>query len=1040
MKKILSFLFSMQLAGIFLLVLALSMAVATFIENDFGTLAARELIYDAFWFEVLLALFCINLIGVIFQKKLIQRKKYGAFLFHLAMIIILIGSGITRFFGYEGTMFIREGETTDFIYSEKPYIQLTTREGNKTASFDKQATFSRFSSTRFKQNVNFEGDDIKLELKDFIPNAARTIEENPEGQAVLSLVIIDNDQQWTELIEAGKKINLSAASVGFLSETKNDFSIFISNDSLYFESSMPVITTSMMDRSKDTLAEKQFHSFIPGKLYSFGQTKMVLRNFYPKAKISYVSSTSQQNQNGQHALIFNIKYKDRSQEEIVIGAPGLISEPSKFSINGTEFSLAYGPKKIQLPFSIKLIDFQLERYPGSQSPSSYASEIVLTDARKNLEEPHKIFMNNVLNYGGFRFFQSSYDSDEKGTVLSVNHDAWGTLVTYVGYALLALGMIVSFFGKNSRFKYLIKKSGELKKQSSKITASVIIIISALLSASSINAQSSDSFGFDENYINKEHATAFGELLVQGQDGRIEPLNTLASQVLRKVSRKEKIMGMNSDQVMLGILTEPAKWQTIPMIKVSHPGLQDALGIESKHAAFIDFFDMKQGGEFKLQQLIEKAYQKEPGNRSKFENELIKTDERINILYMALYGDLLRIFPIPADKEKKWLNSKNASGIIKDSTASLFIANILPMYFDSVRSAIATGNWAQANNTLDYIKTYQEKYGSELIPPESKIKLEIRYNKANIFKRLYQIYGLFGFIMLIFLFINLFNPKLKFRIPITTLIVLIIIGFILHTLGLAARWYISGHAPWSNGYESMIYIGWATILAGLIFTPKSKIALAITAILTSLILMVAHLSWMDPQITNLVPVLKSYWLVIHVAIITASYSFLGLGALIGFLNIILMNLKSKSNYKKLNLKISELTYIIEMTLIIGLILLSIGTFLGGIWANESWGRYWGWDPKETWALITILVYSFVLHMRMIPGLRSSFGFNLAALLAYGAVMMTYFGVNYYLSGLHSYAQGDPVPVPLFVYYTIAVIVIIGITGWFNNKKHERPDYR
>lgn len=1040
MQKFLSFLFSMQLAGIFLLVLALSMAVATFVENDFGTLAAFELVYDAWWFEALLALFCINLIGAVIRKKLLQRKKYGAFLFHIAMVVILIGSGITRFFGYEGTMFIREGETSDFIYSEKAYVQLSVHEDNKTASFDHQATFSRFSSAHVDQNYTFEGNDINLELKHFIPNAARTVEEHPEGNAVLSLVISENNQQWTELIEKGENINLNSSSIGFDSDEITDILITYRNDSLFFKSILPVVTTSMMDRSKDTLKADILHKFRTGKLYSFGQTKMVLRDFYPKAKINFVSSANVQNQSGQHALIFKIDYNNQSKEVAVSGAPGMISDPAEFTMDETAFSITYGPKKIQLPFSIKLIDFQLERYPGSQSPSSYASEVVLIDNRKDVGEPHRIFMNNVLNYDGFRFFQSSYDSDEKGTVLSVNHDALGTLVTYFGYALLVTGMIISFFGKSSRFNYLIKRSGDLKKQISRITVSVIILITVLLSVTSVHAQSFNSFGFDENYINKEHAHAFGKLLIQGQDGRIKPLNTLSSEILRKVARKEKIMGMNPDQVMLGMLTEPARWQTIPMIKISHPGIQDAIGIDSEYAAFIDFFDMKQGGIFKLEQLIEKAYRKESGNRSKFENELIKTDERINILYMALYGELLRAFPIPADAEKKWLNVKNSSETIEDSTASLFVANILPMYFDSVRHAITTGNWKPASNTLGYIKTYQEKYGEELIPPESKINLEIRYNKMNIFKRLYQFYGLLGFIMLIFLFINLFNPRFKFKIPLIILIILLVIGFLFQTYGLILRWYISGHAPWSNGYESMIYIAWATMLAGFIFTRKSKIALATTAILSSLILMVAHLSWMDPQITNLVPVLKSYWLIIHVAIITASYSFLGLGALMGFLNLILMNLKSKSNYKKLNLKISELTCIIEMTLIIGVILLSIGTFLGGIWANESWGRYWGWDPKETWALITILIYAFVIHMRMMPGLRSSLGFNLAALVAYGSVMMTYFGVNYYLSGLHSYARGDPVPVPSFVYYMVGVILIIAIAGWFNNKKHERPDYR
>jgi cytochrome c-type biogenesis protein CcsB len=262
---------------------------------------------------------------------------------------------------------------------------------------------------------------------------------------------------------------------------------------------------------------------------------------------------------------------------------------------------------------------------------------------------------------------------------------------------------------------------------------------------------------------------------------------------------------------------------------------------------------------------------------------------------------------------------------------------------------------------------------------------------------------------------------------------IIVFFIGHFAGLAIRWMISDHAPWSNAYESLVYIALATVAAGLLFSNKSVMALPVTSVLAWLILFVAHLNWMDPQITNLVPVLKSYWLLIHVAIITASYGFLAMGALMAVINLILMITQTKSNILQTGRMISELTVVIEMTLIIGLYLLTIGTFLGGVWANESWGRYWGWDPKETWALVSILIYAFVAHMRLVPGLKGNYLFNLMALLAFSSIIMTYFGVNYYLSGLHSYAKGDPIPIPVFVYYTLAVIGLIALLAWENQRR-------
>ena len=232
---------------------------------------------------------------------------------------------------------------------------------------------------------------------------------------------------------------------------------------------------------------------------------------------------------------------------------------------------------------------------------------------------------------------------------------------------------------------------------------------------------------------------------------------------------------------------------------------------------------------------------------------------------------------------------------------------------------------------------------------------------------------------------------------------------------------------------MIYIGWGTMLAGFVFMRQSPIVISIACLITAVILLTAHMSWLNPEITNLVPVLKSYWLTFHVATITASYSFLALGCLIGFLNLLIMIFRNKSNLLRVNLTLKELTLIIELSLTVGLILLVIGNFLGGIWANESWGRYWGWDPKETWSLVTIIVYSFVLHMRLIPGLRSTFSFNFLSMFAFASVLMTYFGVNYYLSGLHSYASGDPVPVPTFVYYTVGIMLAISALAWYNDMK-------
>jgi cytochrome c-type biogenesis protein CcsB len=233
---------------------------------------------------------------------------------------------------------------------------------------------------------------------------------------------------------------------------------------------------------------------------------------------------------------------------------------------------------------------------------------------------------------------------------------------------------------------------------------------------------------------------------------------------------------------------------------------------------------------------------------------------------------------------------------------------------------------------------------------------------------------------------------------------------------------------------MIYVAWATMLFGFLFGRESLLTIAATAFLTAMILMIAHWNWMDPEIANLVPVLNSYWLMIHVAIIVASYGPFALSMILGVLGLFLMVATTSKNKQKLNATLKELTTVNEMSITVGLVMLTIGNFLGGMWANESWGRYWGWDPKETWALISIMVYAFVLHMRLVPGLRSRFAFNLMSVYAFASIMMTYFGVNFYLSGLHSYASGDQIVTPSFVYYSIASVAVLGIFAYLKNIKY------
>jgi cytochrome c-type biogenesis protein CcsB len=808
------------------------------------------------------------------------------------------------------------------------------------------------------------------------------------------------------------------------------------NGELSIKAKEPISTMKMSDGSKDYYEKGKFVKFESKKLYTIGKLNIVLQKYHPSAKIELVKVKKNTALAGQNALVLEVKNNDKSKDVILYGNQGIIGEKKLVHIDGVTVGLSYGSKEILLPFEIRLDDFILERYAGSMSPSSYESHVTLIDKAENIEKPFRIYMNHILEHKGYRFYQSSYKPDESATVLSVNHDYYGTLVTYLGYTLMILGFIWTIISKNSRFAELSKRSTKIaQNRVVQSLLAVALLFATTTSEANTDTQKAVDIKAEMQKISKEHAEKFGKLLVQSKDGRIKPLDTLAREVIRKISRKNSFYNLTPMQVFLGMTSRPNLWQNIKIIKISNKELQKELGIEGKHAALVDLIKPYFGKtKYVLAEHVERVNRIKPAKRSKFDNEILKVDERVNIAYMVFTGGVLRIFPKPNDPNNTWYDPMGAMKLFEPKDQG-FVTNVFFRgYFPSFDNGVAKGDFSEADKFLGYISDFQQRAGSAIVPDSAKISLELLYNKYNLFKNLMFYFGLIGFVLLVILIVHIINPKFNVDRYVSIGLSLIAIGFFIQTLGLATRWYISGHAPWSDAYESLVYISWAIILAGFIFVKKSQITLAATSLLAALTLMVAHLNWLDPEITNLVPVLKSYWLVIHVAVITASYGFLALGALLGFINLILMISKNHDNHKRINLTVKELTYINEMSLLIGLVLLTIGNFLGGVWANESWGRYWGWDPKETWALVTILVYTFVVHMRFIPALKSVYTFNFASLIAFSSVIMTYFGVNFYLSGLHSYAKGDPVPIPTFVYVSIVIVFIVSIIAYIKDQKH------
>jgi len=1039
MKQLLSFFNSMKTTATLMSIFAFAIGYATFIENDYGTVTAKAEIYNALWFEILLGLLTFNLILNIYRFKMFSLKKAPIFIFHVSFIIIIIGAAMTRYVGYEGSMHIREGSSASTMTSMDTYFSVDAKVGDKTVSTAQTLYLSKRGTNTLSSSLVIDGKNVDVELIDYIPDAVETVVKvKTGGYAVANMMVTSGGDGKPLKLKEGEFYEGDDMVLDFNSKksfTKPVISIFTQDDKLYMKHDMPMKFLKMDDRSDGELASNAKELIETRILYTAISSSFVMREFIPHATTKIMTNPNASPQRpGYDGLKFNITVDGVTKESLVFGRVGTMAKEYHNDVNGVDVHLSYGSKEIVLPFAIHLKDFQLDRYPGSMSPESYASEVVLIDKEQDVNMPYRIYMNNILEHRGFRFFQASYDQDEKGTILSVNNDP-GTLPSYIGYFLLGLGMFWSLFSRENRFAKLASRA---KKASEQKALSFLLAFGVLASFTPAYATDLDPALKTVISFDKAHAKKFGELVIQDSGGRMKPMHTLSTEILAKINRGSSIkVGNNkltSTQVILGMMIKPDAYRDIKIIATKSEEVNRIIGakLDARYASFSQFFvDASTMKGYKLAQVVDDAVRKEPKHRTKIDKEILAVDERLNVAYMVYTGSLMKIWPKPSDANNKWFPTIEALQTFTEKDGER-VRTLAVAYFTSIDDSLQSGDWSASTEALSKIAEYQKFYGVEVYPSPTRISAEVFYNEAKIFERLYPLYLLVGFVLLILSFVKILKPSFKIEKYTKIALLLLITFFVAHTFGLANRWYISGHAPWSDGYESMIYIAWATILAGFIFSKRSSMTMASTGVLAGLILFVAHLNWMNPQVTNIVPVLNSYWLSIHVSMITASYGFLGLGALLGFIVILLFILKSPKNEKHISLSIKELNAINEMSLMVGLVLLTLGNFLGGVWANESWGRYWGWDPKETWALVTILVYAVVVHLRFIKELYSEFNFAVISLLSFTSVLMTYFGVNYYLAGLHSYAKGDPVPVPDFVPITYFIIFLVMALAFRNRK--------
>ena len=635
----------------------------------------------------------------------------------------------------------------------------------------------------------------------------------------------------------------------------------------------------------------------------------------------------------------------------------------------------------QLPFSITLNQFEIIYYKGTLAPMDFISHISVADKDCHRQIQGKVSMNHIFSYQHYRFYQSGYSEDNEGSVFSVSHDPYGIGITYAGYTLLLLSTVFFFFSPQSRFRQLLK--------SPLLHRSLTVIL--LLFAFSLNSNFLKANSPSPKVLPREVAEHFGDLYIL-YNNRICPLQTFARDFTVKLYGSSSYKGLTPEEVLTGWLFYYDSWKNEPIIRIKSNEARKLLEIEGNYARLKDYISTI--NEYKLEKMMNHI---RSGEQVTDKRGIEEADEKFNIINLVCTGAMMKIFPCRniAGKTLEWYSQSDQLPQDMDNDKWVFIRKSMSY----VNEMIVMKKYNDACLLLEKIKKYQQKECDGLLPADNKFKAEKIYNQFDYSKSVAMACICIGLICFIYYCHCMASQKRTSRKAIIILNILLWIVFTYLSAAICLRGYVSNHLPLSNGFETMQFMAWCTLLLTFLLQRKFAMLLPFGFLLCGLTLMVSMLGESNPQITQLMPVLQSPLLSIHVVVIMIAYSLLSFIMLNGVTAVIL-----HQSQKECKEQIERLQIISQIILYPAIFLLAIGIFIGAVWANVSWGRYWGWDPKEVWALITMLVYALALHPRSLPWFHRTMFFHVFCITAFITVLITYFGVNFLLGGMHSYANG------------------------------------
>ena len=643
-----------------------------------------------------------------------------------------------------------------------------------------------------------------------------------------------------------------------------------------------------------------------------------------------------------------------------------------------------GMKEEKLPFSLCLQKFEAKMHDGTNAVADYSSKFTVIDGDDKSEG--EVSMNNIYSHRSYRLYQSSYDEDGKGSVLAINADPYGIPVTYTGYALLFISLVWMLFDPKGGYRKLLKSP--LIKKGALITA----LILSMGNIQTLHAESATG-NLQNAVLPKETAEKFGELHILYND-RICPVQTFALDFCKKIYGARSYQGLTAEQVLSGWVFYGNTWANEPFIKIKSGEMKTAMNLPD-YASLNTFFNREMGG-YTIGQYVQEYYN---GQQDKFHQQAADIDGKIQIIMELREGVSLKVLPYTFTKNVKatkdhpfikagtttWFSPVDKLPQAVEQQHALYIKNV----FSLLNGDVKAGNTSRVNEFFVKMKKYQEVSSGNSLPTATQYKAE-RINNAFPFATILFMANLtLGFIALFYTIYRM-TKKREIKVLNIALPILLGVSFLALTFGLALRWIISGNIPMSNGYESMLTVAWFVMLISILMQLRIRIVMVFGFLISGFFLLVSHINQMDPAIGQMMPVLNSPLLSIHVSIIMMSYALLSLTFICGIMGICL-----RSHGE-------ELQALSRIFLYPALTTMGFGIFIGAIWANVSWGNYWSWDSKETWALITFMIYAVVVHTQSLPVFRKPLVYHIYITLAFLSIAMTYFGVNYFLTGMHSYA--------------------------------------